>query len=164
MARVSLEGIPDDGRVWVFGCSRVLDERETEGLLRQVDEFLDTWSAHGAPLSAGREWRHGRFLLVGLDERSVPPSGCSIDAMVGCLRALGTPLGATFLDNSPVWYHDGTEVQSVSRAEFSARAARGLIGAETTVFDQSVGRLGQVRNGEWERSAGQGWHQSLLPK
>ena len=85
-----------------------------------------------------------------MDERSVPPSGCSIDAMVHVLKGLEGRLDVTLVDNTPVWFQEGKEAKRVSRPEFSALAKSGAVGPETTVFDFSVTRVGDVREGRWE--------------
>lgn len=158
MPRIPFDRIPDSGRVWIFGSDRVLTEDEERRFLAAVDAFLDQWAAHGTPLTVAREWRYGRFILVGLDESSVPPSGCSIDAMVNTLKGLEQELGATFVDNTPVWYRDDANIGRVSRGEFKRLVESGAVDLESVVFDNTVTRVGQVRAGEWERPASESWH------
>lgn len=164
MPRIAFEQLPDDARVWVFGSDRPLTDDQEARFLEAVDHFLDGWAAHGTPLTVARDWRLGRFLHVGLDEASVPPSGCSIDAMVNQLKDLERELGVVLVDNAPVWFADDGGVQRVSRARFRDLATSGAVQPDTTVFDNSVTRLAQVRNGQWERPAGESWHARLLPR
>jgi hypothetical protein len=158
MPRIPFEQIPDSGRVWIFGSDRPLTDNEETRLLTVVDAFLDGWAAHGTPLTVGRDWRYGRFILVGLDESSVPPSGCSIDAMVNALKELERELGATFVDNTPVWYRQDGTIGRVSRSQFKDLVQSGSVGLDSVVFDNTVTRVSQVRSGEWERPAGESWH------
>jgi len=116
------------------------------------------WAAHGAPLTAGRDWREGRFLLIALDESTVPPSGCSIDSMTSVLKELGREWGTSFLDHSPVWFRDETGVRQVSRGEFKVLAQAGDVNLDTPVFSNEIVRLSQLQGGEWERPAGASWH------
>ena len=122
MPLVPFETLPADSRLWVFGVERSLAEAEQESFLSAVDLFLETWVAHGVPLTCGRDWRWGRFLLVAVDEASAPPSGCSIDAMVGVLRDQEHRLGVRVLDNTQVWFVADGEVQQLSRSEFARLA------------------------------------------
>ena len=164
MPRVDLQQLPDDARLWVFGAERPLGEDEERDLLTEVDAFLGGWQAHGAPLTCARDWRYGQFLLVGVDERSVPPSGCSIDSMVRVLKVVEERLGARLVDNTPIWYREGEEVKRVARSDFRALARSGAVGPLTTVFDNTLTRLGQLRVGEWERPAAESWHgRAFLP-
>lgn len=158
MPLIPFEQIPDSGRVWIFGSDRRLTDDEEARFLAAVDAFLDGWAAHGTPLTVGRDWRYGRFILLGLDESSVPPSGCSIDAMVNTLKRLEEELGATFVDNTPVWFRHDDTIGRVSRNRFKELVQSGSVGLESVVFDNTVTRVGQVRAGEWERPASESWH------
>lgn len=158
MTKIPFSELPDDARLWIFGSGRPLDEAEERRLLDAVDRFLDGWKAHGTPLSAARDWRHGRFLLVAVDESTAPPSGCSIDSLVHLLKELEEDLGVVLVDNSPVWFQQGEEVRRASRAEFLARVGAGEVGPDTVVFDNTVIRVGALRDGEWEGPARESWH------
>jgi hypothetical protein len=158
MPRVNFETLPDEARVWVFAAERPLDAPDADRLLGTVDAFLHGWKAHGAPLTCARDWRYDRFLLVAVDERTAPPSGCSIDALVRSLKGLEAELGIALLDNTPVWYRHGDELRRVDRATFRALARAGEVGPDTVVFDNTLTRMAQLRGGGWERAARESWH------
>ena len=158
MPRVPFEELPDSGRLWVFPASRELEEDEVTACLDAVDDFLASWAAHGAPLRSGRELRERRFLLVGVDVDGEVPSGCSIDALVNRLRDLGGKLDVALVDHAPVWYRQGEEVRTLSRADFRALAEEGAVGPDVPVFDTSITRVGQARDGALERPAARTWH------
>lgn len=158
MPAVLFEQLPDDARVWIFAADRPLTEDEQATLLDTTDRFIREWRAHGAPLTAARDFRYGQFLLVAVDERAAGVSGCSIDAMVHGLRALEGELQATLIDHSAVLFRSGDSIERVSRADFSALAARGEVGPETTVFNNTVPTVGDVRGGRWEVPAAESWH------
>lgn len=158
MPRTTLERLPDDARAWVFAADRPLAAAEAEELMDAVDRFLDGWHAHGQPLTSGRDLRYARFLIVAVDERTAPPSGCSIDALVRSLGELERTLGLSLLDHAPVWFRDGEEIVTADRARFRELAKAGQVSPETVVFDNTLTRLGQLRRGEWERPARDAWH------
>lgn len=162
MPMVQFEALPDESRLWVFGVERTLEEADKESFLSAVDLFLETWVAHGVPLTCGRDFRRGRFLLVAVDEASAPPSGCSIDAMVGVLKDQERRLGLRILDNTPVWFLVDGEVRRTSRPEFSRLVEEGTVDSETVVFDNTVTRLKDARGGRWEGPARMSWHQKVF--
>ena len=164
MPMIPFEVLPDESRLWVFAVERTLVEADQENFLSAVDRFLETWAAHGVPLTCGRDFRRGRFLLVAVDETTAPPSGCSIDAMVGVLKDQERRLGLRILDNTPVWFVADGEVQRISRPEFSRLAEEGAVGPDTVVFDNTVTRLKDVRAGRWEGPARESWHQRVFFK
>lgn len=158
MPRVPFEALPDHGRLWVFPLDRALTEAEGARTMSVVDDFLNGWAAHGSPLRSAVDVRDGRFLLIGVDVDAEAPSGCSIDALVNKLRAVGQELGVSFIDHSPVWFRDGDAVRTVSRADFRRLAESGEVAADGHVFDTSLTRVDQVRAGGLERPASETWH------
>lgn len=162
MPRTSFRALPDDARVWVFAADRPLAPAAADRLLAEVDAFLDRWAAHGQPLTCAREWMEDRFLAIGVDQRDAHASGCSVDGLFRVFKALEPQLGATLLGGGRVLYRDAAgAVQSVTRAEFGARAARGEISGDTRVFDPTVGTAGAWRE-RFETTAASSWHASLL--
>lgn len=165
MTDAGLDGFPGSARIWIFGADRELGAAEAKELLVAVDRFLAGWAAHGVPLRAARSWRYGRFLIVGVDTETVPPSGCSIDALVRVLRGMEDRLGARFLGNEAVWYRDGSgAVLRASRPEFRTLAREGGVTPGSVVFDNSITDLAQLRAGRWEGPASERWHAAFFER
>lgn len=164
MPLVPFADLPPGARLWVFPSRRPLAAEEESRFLKAVDAFLGDWAAHGRPLTSGRDWRHGRFLLVAVDEATAPPSGCSIDALANLLKGVEKELGVGFLDHAPVFFKDGEKVEGVSRGEFLALVASGKVTLETSVFDNAITRLEQLTGGGWEKPAGASWHRRAFFK
>lgn len=161
MPRLPLAELSDHARVWVFAADRPIPSRDATRMLARVDEFLDGWHAHGAPLTSAREWREDRFLLIAADGEGA--SGCSIDGLFRALKALGTEIDANLVTSGLVFYRDGEgAVQSTTRPQFSAAAASGDLSPQTPVFDTSLTKLGDVRSA-FERPASESWHAALFP-
>ena len=162
MPKVMFEALPDDARVWVFGAQAALSPESEASLLRHVDAYLGDWSAHGMPLTCAREWRDGRFLVIGVDQSTAGASGCSIDALFHILRDLERSLGASLVGGGRVFYRDARgAVQCVDRATFSVRSRSGEIGGDTPVFDTTVTSAAQYRT-TFERRASTSWHAQLV--
>ncbi len=132
-------------------------------MLETLNSFFEEWAAHRQRLEVGFAWRYQRFLLVAVDESRAGASGCSIDDLTDRLRELEAELALSLLDSSPVWYRDpGGRVRTSARAEFQRLAEGGEVGPDTTVFDLSLIRLGDLREGRWELPAARSWHSRLL--
>jgi hypothetical protein len=165
MSLVSFDALPDNARLWCFGASRAPDASETVRLLDSMRGFVSEWTAHRRDLQAGFAWVHGRFLLIGVDESRAGASGCSIDALTGHLKNLGSELNLDLRDSMPVWFRDGAGgIRAVSRAEFTGLGHAGEVTASTPVFDLTLDRLGDVRSGLLETAAGSAWHRVLLTR
>ena len=158
MPRLPFDRLPADARLWIFSASRRLSEEERRRVLDETDAFIEQWTAHGVPLAAGRELRHDRFVLVGVDEQAAGVSGCSVDALVRRMQQLQAVLGLELVDNEPVVYRDGHAIERVSRERFADLAAAGTVSLDTVVFDNTLTRVGDVRAGRWEVRAADAWH------
>ncbi len=161
MPTVPFDSLPDDARVWVFGSTKPLSEKESAILLSRVDEFLAGWKAHGDPLTAARMFSSSRFLTIGVDQNTANASGCSIDGLFRSLKELETEIGASLVDRSMVYYSDAAGTHAVHRDEFSSLAAAGEVNTETSVFDPTVTTLGEWR-ARFKSKAGNSWHAGLL--
>ncbi len=162
MPVVSFSALPDDARVWVFGSSNALSGEPERELLEIVDTHLRNWHAHGTPLTCAREWRDGRFLVVGVDQSAAGASGCSIDSLFHSLLGIERSLGTSLVAGGRVFYRgaDGAVV-CVDRPGFGARARAGAIDEETTVFDTSVTTAADYR-ARFERAVKESWHAALV--
>ena len=154
--RVPIEQLSNNAHVWIFGISPALDDRKGDVVLGQIDAFLENWAAHGAPIRAARDLREGSFLVIAADE-NCDKSGCSIDRMFGTLKQLERELDVQILDSNRVFFRGNDGVRAVARNEFRNAASN-----ETSVFDVTAERLGEVRSGKWERLARDSWHRQLL--
>jgi hypothetical protein len=158
MPRTTFDTLPAHARLWIFAAERELSSRERDYLLTTVDEFLDRWQAHGQPLTNARELRHGRFLLIAVDETGAGASGCSIDALVRDIKRVEVQLRLALVDHGPVLFRNGDEIARVPRAEFSDLVRAGAVTPQTIVFNNTLTRVGDVRAGRWEVPASESWH------
>ena len=163
MPRVPFDSLPESARLWVFAAEHPIKGSAARRLLGAVDEHLDRWNAHGAPLTCAREWTEDRFLTIGVDQSTAGASGCSIDGLFRVLKTLESELGTPMVGGGTVFYRDPAgPIVAVSRDEFSELAADGAVRRNTHVFDLTVPTVGEWRE-RFETEAVRSWHANLLP-
>ena len=150
--------LPDASRLWTFNAERRLSDEETARLSEELTSVVTGWAAHRKDLTAAFDLRDNQFVLVGVDESKLPPSGCSIDSLVHALGSIGGALGVDLIDAPDITYRDEAGVHAVTRDRFAGLASSGEVDAETIVFDRTVDRVGDLRAGRWELPARQSWH------
>jgi hypothetical protein len=163
MLEIPFEELPDSARVWVYGADRKLGPEAESRLLGEVDNYLTTWTAHGVPLSAARNWRDDRFLTVAVDQKRTGASGCSIDGLFRTLKSLEKEIEASIITSGLIFFRDREgKIRAVTRDEFSELGASGQVDGGTEVFDLSVTSLGEWR-ARFASRAEHSWHGALLP-
>ena len=163
MPRVPFQSLPPSARLWVFAAERPVTGSAAQRLLSAVDEHLDRWNAHGAPLTCAREWTENRFLAIGVDQSTAGASGCSIDGLFRILKNMETELATPLVGGGTVYYRDPAgPIVAVSRDEFSELAADGAVRADTHVFDLTVATVDEWKE-RFETETARSWHANLLP-
>lgn len=163
MPRVPFESLPADARLWVFPVHEPLDGLEVQRLSSDVESFLDSWAAHGDPLTSAYAWEEDRFLLIAVDQRSVPASGCSIDSLMRVFKETEARTGKRVLGHGPVYFRGvGGEIIGMSRGEFRDAASEGEVTRDTPVFDTTLTSLGDFRAGRLEVPARDAWHGAVF--
>ncbi len=164
MPRVPFQSLPPSARLWVFAAERPITGSAAQRLLGAVDEHLDRWNAHGAPLTCAREWTENRFLAIGVDQSTAGASGCSIDGLFRILKTMEGELATPLVGGGTVYYRDPAgPILAVSRDEFSELAAEGAVRGDTRVFDLTVATVADWR-ARFETDTAQSWHANLLPE
>ena len=158
MPRIPFDQLPPDASLWIFSAERRLSDEEGRRVLAEADAFIGQWAAHGVPLTAARELRHGQFVLVGVDERAAGVSGCSVDKLVRQMQHLEAALGVELVNNAPVLYRHGEAILRVSREEFADLVGAGAVSPDTIVFDNTLTKVSDLRSGRWETRAADAWH------
>jgi hypothetical protein len=74
------------------------------------------------------------------------------------MKGLQHELGVELVNHAPVLFRRDDEIARVPRETFAELAKAGDVGPDTTVFDNTLTRLGDVREGRWETKAADSWH------
>ena len=162
---MTFQDLPDHARLWVHTADRDLTADEQQALLGALGQFLGGWSAHGAALTAAGEVFYGRVLAVGLDEHRAGATGCSIDSLVGFVRAQGAKLGVDWFDRHQVlWRQPGELVWHATRtSEFWALRKAGVVIGSTQIVDPLAQTVGAARSdrGVLVSSFDESWHADM---
>ena len=162
---MTLQELPGRARLWVHVADRELTAAEQGALVRQLNDFLVGWSAHGAPLVAAGAVVYDRVLVVGLDEERAGATGCSIDKLVGFVRAHGEAAQVDWFDRHQVlWRQPGEEAwRSTRTAEFWALRKAGVVTAESEVVDGLAATVdaAQGPKGWLVRRFDESWHSAM---
>ena len=74
------------------------------------------------------------------------------------MTTLEQELGVELVNHGPVLYRVNETIVRDDRPAFAERARRGEVSPETIVFDNTLTRVADVRDGRWEVPARESWH------
>jgi hypothetical protein len=158
-----IEDLPAGSRVWVFAANRPLTVDDEVRLADVVARVHGVWTKKSPCVRGVHEFRDGRFLVVGADEREDKVSGCGIDAMMQWVRQLEEEGGLRLVDRMQVFWRgaDGA-VRSATRAEFQRLLASGALGPGTPVFDTAASTSDVFTAGRFELPLAESWHARIF--
>ena len=163
MDTIPLAALPADSRVWVFAATRPLTPGDEARLDALVERVFGVWEKKSPGVRGAREFREGRFLIVGADESCDRVSGCGIDAMMQWTRQFESESGLRLVDRMQVFWRepDGT-VRSAHRSDFKRLLDTGDVTPATRVFDTAAATSDMFRDGRFELPLAQSWHARLF--
>lgn len=153
--------LPATSRVWVYTASRQLSEAEQGEIQTHLAHFVQEWTAHRQALEAMAEIRHGRFLLLAVDESQAGASGCSIDASVRFLQALGQQYKVDFFDRMTFFADNGEGFLPYVQDSFADAYRRGELSDNSLVIDPLVNTKAQL-DAAFVKPLKDSWHKRFV--
>ncbi len=158
------EDFPANSRVWIYQANRPLTIEERELSSALLEEFVSSWAAHGKKLTCDYNIFHKRFIVLIVNEENQPATGCSIDDSVAIIRKISESININLFDRMSVAFRsDSGLVVSSTMEDFEKMIEEGDIHKDTTVFNNMVTNLGDLRD-KWEVPLSESWHSRMLPK
>lgn len=145
-----------EARVWVYQANRNLSKEEAGIITETLKSALDSWAAHGKPLTASGKVFENRFVVIGVDEREELPSGCSIDKSVHWLQQIGQQMNIDFFDRSLAYLDNHNAVQTIPVPKIKQAVSDEIITPSTIIFDNQVATKAQWMN-RWKTPASNSW-------
>src|SRR3989304_293886 len=141
--------LPDESRVWIYQSDRLFTPEDLEIITKRSNEFFPAWTSHEKKMEASVEILYGLFIVIAVNEKTAPPSGCGIDKSIKFIQSLESELKASLLNRTNVIYvnqiDDDTERLIIcSITEFEEKCKSGIIIKDTLVFNNMVNTLGQL--------------------
>ena len=154
---VDFSELPKTSKVWIFQSNRSLNDEELQSIQTKLTEFLSQWTAHGADVKAGFEFRYKRFIVVALDQNENKATGCSIDTLIHFVQAIETAFSIDLLDKMNVSYKQGEFIAYKNLVDFKTMAKKRSVSPKTIVFNNLVVDKADYQE-NWEIPASESWH------
>lgn len=135
---IPFEQLPEESRVWIYQADRFLSKPELTQLSEKLETFIKGWESHGNELHASFQVVEDLFLIIALNERIHPASGCSIDKSVSLIKELEQAVGVNFFDRTKIALNNNQQIALVSLPDVKKRIEEGLLTKQTVVFNNLI--------------------------
>ena len=135
---IPFKEMPASSRIWVYQSDRPFDNSEIDWIQNLLTSFCEGWNTHGQGMPTSFEIMYDQFILLGVDEKDLGPSGCSIDSSVRIIRSIEEKIGVNLLDSGKVSFLSEEKITVNRLAEVRQSISRGLLHPETPVFNPIV--------------------------
>lgn len=158
---VDFDKLPEESRVWIYQANRSFTEAEISQLQKQLEEFIDAWTAHGKDLQSGYKIVYKRFIVIALNQDLNSATGCSIDASVHFIQGLEEQYKVDLIDKMNVSYKQGEFIAHKPLMDFKKMAKNKSVSKNTIVFNNLVTNIAEFKD-NWEVPASDSWHSRFI--
>lgn len=154
---IPFENMPDESRIWIYQSNRKMSDAEIAEIITELEQFLNNWTAHGAPLESAYCIKYNRFIILAVNQEAQAVTGCSIDASVAFIQSLEKKYDIDLLDKMNVTFKVGEFIAHKSLIDFKKMAKEKSVTENTIVFNNLVNTIEEWKE-NWEIPAEFSWH------
>ena len=151
---IAFRELPPHSRIWIYQNTREFTSSEAESIKKKAEEFVTQWTSHDQLMKASIEIFHNRFVVVCVDEKTAPASGCGIDKSVKFIQTMEKEFSITLLDRMNVAYRKDGKILSGPIAELKNAG-------NVTVFNNLVATKEEFEK-NWEVPLEKSWHLKFI--
>lgn len=153
---IPFKEMPASSRIWIYQSDRQFDTSEISWIRSLLTSFCEGWNTHGQRMPTSFEIMYDQFILLGVDEKDLGPSGCSIDSSVKIIRSIEEETGVNLLDSGKVSFLSEDQVIVNKLADVRQSISTGILHPETPIFNPIVGTKSDL-NEKWIIPAKDSW-------
>jgi len=154
---VPFDNLPEESRIWIYQSNRKFSDEEVSEIEKLLEEFLNSWSAHGSALEASFTIKYNRFIIIAINQEVHQATGCSIDSSVAFIQSLEQKYGVDLLDKMNVSFKQGEFITYKPLLDFKKLAKDRSVSENTIVFNNLVNTIAEMKE-SWEVPASDSWH------
>jgi hypothetical protein len=157
------ENFAPESKVWIFQSSRPFSITEALNIEGQLEDFIQSWKSHGAPVKGYANLFFGQFVVLMADETHISVGGCSTDGSVRVIKQMEEQFNVQFFDRTSLAFVVKDKVQLLPLSQLAYAVEHQFIDANTLYFNNTVLTLDAFRH-QWLIPVKDSWLANRLPK
>jgi hypothetical protein len=154
---IPFENLPEESRIWIYPSNRKFSDEEISEIEKELEDFINNWSAHGTALEASFTIKYSRFIIIAINQEVHQATGCSIDSSVAFIQSLEQKYNVDLLDKMNVSFKQGEFITYKPLLDFKKLAKDKSVSENTIVFNNLVNTIEEWKE-NWEVPASESWH------
>lgn len=128
----------DSSKVWIYQSSRLFFMSEALEIEEMLENFVENWKSHGAPVKGYANLLFGQFIVLMADETGTTVGGCSTDASVRVIKEIETKMKVSMFDRQNLAFIKKDKVELLPLSQLNYAVENGFINADTLYFNNIV--------------------------
>lgn len=144
---IPFDAMPERARVWIYPCSRALNDSEVAEIQERAEAFASGWLSHQREVTGSAAVLHHRFIVLSADESKVDVSGCSIDSSVRFIKDIEKLFGIQCFERTHLYFlNEGGTVDTVDFRDLREAWERGTIHEGTLIFNLQAASVEEMKS------------------
>ena len=128
----------DTSRVWIYQSSRLFFISEALQIEEIMEEFVQNWKSHGAPVKGYANIIFGQFIVIMADETATSVGGCSTDSSVRLIKGIEQQFNVQLFDRQTLAFFVKEKIQLLPISQLNYAASSEFINADTLYFNNII--------------------------
>jgi len=153
---IEIKNMPPNSRIWIYQSVKTFTDDEARDIKAKLIDFINNWESHGEKLKAAGEIYYNRFMVIAVDEKKQPASGCSIDKSVDFTKQIEKEFNLDLFNRKSVAYRDNGLIKVEGLSSIREKIKNGIFSSDTIIFNNLVSTLGELKS-HWEVPVRKSW-------
>jgi hypothetical protein len=159
---IAFNSLPESAKVWIYQSSKIMTDEQANSILKQAENFVDTWTAHQAGLKAGVCIFYNTFIVFGVDESYNDASGCSVDKKVHFVKSIEQQTGLNLFDRMNIaTLTKNSDIKFFHFSNLNDELANHNLDMNSIVFNNLVSTV-QEFNSNWQLPLKDSWMKGFV--
>ncbi|MEI7959996.1 MAG: hypothetical protein WCH36_03700 [Chitinophagaceae bacterium] len=143
-------------KVWIYQANRTFTMNEIFDMEPLLENFVDQWKSHGAPVKGFATILYGQFIIIMADESVTTVGGCSTDSSVHIIKQIEKQFGLQMFNRELLAFWIKDTVQTVPYTQVSYAIENGILSNDSVYFNNLVNNKAEME-AQWLQPLSESW-------
>jgi hypothetical protein len=143
-------------KVWIYQANRTFTMNEIFEIEPLLENFVDQWKSHGAPVKGFATILYGQFIIMMADESVTTVGGCSTDSSVHIIKQIEKQFGLQMFNRELLAFWIKDKVQTVPYTQVSYAIENSILSNDSLYFNNLVNNKADMES-QWLQPLSESW-------